>query len=238
MLDRVAPRIASLARASLGAIFADADDIARAESRLAEAHASTDGLAQSVRIVELCRGHLDLARARAAGAAGDAIGASEHRAAARRRLEAGTERELSQFDVRFARRNLNRAFAAEPALARGLGAGEFAADLLVIEPTGAWFRAPNGKRVELAHRPPLRQLLVELYEQRRAHAGEPVGSDVLIRRAWPSEAGRNPVTTNRLRVALFSLRKLGLGRCILSVPSGYLLDPAVPVQSPEPAATT
>jgi len=96
-----------------------------------------------------------------------------------------------------------------------------------IATSGAWLRQPGGECVELAHRPTLRRLLRRLAIERIERPGRPVGADVLIREAWPDERILQRAASSRLRVALSTLRKMGLGAALQRRPDGYLIHPAL-----------
>ncbi len=171
--------------------------------------------------IELLAGHLDLARA--AACEGDPLAASAHRSSARRRLERAPE--AAQSDVRIARRLLEAALGVA-ALVRPrpdrLAPGS--EDVLIVERTGAWFRAPRGAPVDVARRTPLRTLLGALLTARLERPGRPVATTELMRLAW-SDTKDLPVLQNRLRVAIATLRKLGLASSLFTQAGGYLLDP-------------
>jgi hypothetical protein len=101
--------------------------------------------------------------------------------------------------------------------------------VFVLGAGGAWFRPPNAERVDLTKRKQLRRLLGELVRYRRSDPGSPVSTSTLVSVGWPDEKLGHDDATNRLRVALSTLRKLGLGEIVKTRAGGYLLDPSVPL---------
>ncbi len=114
------------------------------------------------------------------------------------------------------------------AVARGEGrtAAEADPDDLVIGEGGAWFRAPGGERVSLHNRRPMRLLLRFLARQRLDHPGEGQPWDALLAAGWPGERVIPEAGAHRVRVAIATLRKLGLRDAIRTDEVGYLIDPA------------
>jgi len=103
---------------------------------------------------------------------------------------------------------------------------------LVVAFDGGWFRTPaeadSPTLVNLRARRKLQPVLAELAASRRRAPGTPVDSDQLIAVAWPGERMVERSAAKRLRVAISTLRSLGLGDRVLFEDGGYLLDPAVP----------
>lgn len=132
-------------------------------------------------------------------------------AARRARSEAQPYADTSD-DVRFALRLLQRAIPAEQ-LSIGAGSG--------------WFQVPGCAVVTLSTRPTLARLLDALVEARLARPGEPVDAETLFAAGWPDERAQPLSARNRLRVALTTLRNLGLRGVLMFRESGHLLDPAV-----------
>jgi tetratricopeptide (TPR) repeat protein len=114
-----------------------------------------------------------------------------------------------------------------PAPAQGPDATP-ADDALLLGAAGAWFRAPGGARVSLARRHSLALLLDRLAVERLARPGAPLPSEALQSAAWPGEKILHAAGAHRVRVAVATLRKLGLREHLLTTPEGYMLDPAVP----------
>jgi len=100
-------------------------------------------------------------------------------------------------------------------------------DALVIGGGGRWFRPPNGERVGLERRLSLALLLDHL-------ATSPKGSvfraNDLFAVAWPGQRAITSAAAHRVRVAIATLRKLGLREAIITTPDGgYGLSPTIEV---------
>ncbi|MCB9600673.1 MAG: AAA family ATPase [Sandaracinus sp.] len=89
---------------------------------------------------------------------------------------------------------------------------------------------PDGTHVELANRLVLWRLVAALLVLRETSPGEPLSIEAAIDAGWPGERMTGDSGTNRLKVALSTLRKLGLRELLVRHDSGgYLLDPNVPI---------
>jgi hypothetical protein len=156
--------------------------------------------------VRLLRAYLDVLAGRAT--AGDA------------RIKAARPLAAHRTDVRFCVRIVDRAL--RPRAPEGLRIG----------PEGRWFEASDvgrGGRADLAGRDALRAILLCLAAAHAERPGEPVTSAELLARGWPGERVLPRAGANRVRVALSTLRKLGLRTSLIGRPDGWLLDPALPV---------
>ncbi len=101
---------------------------------------------------------------------------------------------------------------------------------LALFEEGARFKVPGGSSpIDLSRRIPLRRILFALATLRVASPGEPLSMDEIVRAGWPGERIGSDAAANRVRVALATLRKLGLRDAIITVQGGYLLDPATAV---------
>lgn len=100
---------------------------------------------------------------------------------------------------------------------------------LVIARDGAWFEAPSGSRVALERRGVLRRTMLVLATQRLDRPGVPIASCDLVASAWEGEQMLPWAAQNRLRVAIATLRKLGLAEVIKTTRDGYAIDAAIPV---------
>lgn len=89
------------------------------------------------------------------------------------------------------------------------------------------FRIVPGEEVSLVKRPTLARVLWALAEGWEDEDGEVLSAEVLFARAWPEERASAKAAQNRVRVALASLRKLGLRDVIQTVSGGYRFDPEV-----------
>lgn len=131
-------------------------------------------------------------------------------------------------DVRFALRMLRRALDA----AEGLRARP----LLRVAHDASWFDTEDGGRVELGKRPSIRRVLAELVRHRRSAPGEGLGVDAMMRAAWPGERVLPSAASTPVRVAVSTLRRLGLRSLLVTREDGYLIDPAVRVELAAPHA--
>jgi hypothetical protein len=130
-------------------------------------------------------------------------------------LEVAARLAASSDDVRFAARMLRRALPKEA---------------LVVAERGVWFSTEGGDRVDLSTRTTLARLLDALVRERLAAPGEPIAWDALLAAGWPGERVQPGAAQNRVRVALTSLRNLGLRTVLLTKPGGHCLDPAVRIE--------
>jgi hypothetical protein len=88
-------------------------------------------------------------------------------------------------------------------------------------------RLPGGSVVDLRHRVPLRRIVSALVRHLRAAPGTPVNARELVAAGWPGERLLPCAATNRLYVALATLRSLGMRGCLRRGRGGWLLDPAL-----------
>jgi len=103
------------------------------------------------------------------------------------------------------------------------------ADALAIGPAGRWFRMPRGEVVSLERRRPLALLLDSLAQARTEGSNEPLGWDALQQAGWPGERIMASAGAHRVRVAISTLRKLGLRDALETTPEGYRLTTGVQV---------
>lgn len=187
--------------------------------------------------VDLDRGFLDVAVARAAKAANDDAAVEEHIASARERIaqasradSGGDELAWTQKsdDIRTAARILERELSnlAE----RDSAAPKSRRPALVVGPDGRWIHPPQGDPADLRRRKALRLLLVAFVEHHHNSPGAGLSLDALLAAGWPGERVVPSAGANRVYVALTTLRKLGLRGVLLSQDDGYLLDPALPIE--------
>lgn len=94
---------------------------------------------------------------------------------------------------------------------------------------GAFCLPDTSTFVDLSRRAPLKRILLALAQLRVESPGEALATDDVIRAGWPGERIGAVAAANRVRVALATLRKLGLRDRIVTGEGGYLLDPAIPV---------
>jgi hypothetical protein len=95
---------------------------------------------------------------------------------------------------------------------------------------GAWFTPPSAREpVDLSRRPSLARVLGLLATRRHDHPLEPVSIDEIVRAGWPGEKIVADAALNRARVALATLRKLGLREVLVHGEGGYWLGAEVGV---------
>jgi predicted ATPase len=118
-------------------------------------------------------------------------------------------------------------FALRVARATGRGTDPAKLEPLEVAPGGERFRMPGGSTVDLSSRAPLRRILLALAALRIDAPGEPMSLDDIVAAAWPGERIGSRAAQNRVRVALATLRKVGLRGAIVTGRGGYLIDPAL-----------
>lgn len=145
-----------------------------------------------------------------AAALGDAVLASTSRSA-----------RTSSFDVRLALRAIER-FSNPRSSSRDAVALEVRAD-------GSELTFDAGPQ-SLARYRRLRRLLIKLVETRLASPATPLAWDALFAVGWPGERIHVEAARNRVKVAISSLRAMGLRDVLLHDGTGYLIDPALRVR--------
>lgn len=108
-------------------------------------------------------------------------------------------------------------------------ANEGSGDVLRIGEGGAWFRAGEGARVELARRKPLRRILDRLADEHARQPGAALAWDALMEAGWPGEKMRAEAGAHRVRVAISTLRKMGLREALRTDEQGYSIGAEVKV---------
>ncbi|MCU0672055.1 MAG: AAA family ATPase [Myxococcota bacterium] len=197
-------RLLALASGLAGALEAQRGRVAAAKEAFEESDRALTRVddAGVARSVELHRAHLSLAKG------------SDEALALLRALE-GSEPMASSDDLRLAARLLRRR----------IGHGS----LRVTDEARALV-LPDGTHVELGSRLVLWRLVSALVALRERAPGEPLAIDAAIEAGWPGERMTGDSANNRLKVALSTLRKLGLRELLVRHESGgYLLDPNVPI---------
>lgn len=133
-------------------------------------------------------------------------------------------------ETRVGLRLFRRAVACRMQRAAELGVElDQAESSLEVGPEVQWVRPPRGQRIELGRRHVLRRLVGCLLEGRQRRVGEPVTIEEAVEAAWPGEKIAWRAGQNRVRVAIASLRRMGLRGVLLTRGDGYLLDPDVPL---------
>jgi hypothetical protein len=194
--------------AYLSGIVAVEGDLELASEQLASADEVTEGAGDvgAIAAIEVCRGLLDIAR-------DDAV-------AARARLAAVGDDPPQK--VRAAVRILERALAGDITVEGG------ADEILEVGPDATWFRAPNADTVDLARRHNLRRVLGALVAHHREAGLDTAG---LFAAGWPGERISREAASNRVRVAVATLRRLGLRPYLLTRSDGYVLAPQLTIRT-------
>jgi hypothetical protein len=112
----------------------------------------------------------------------------------------------------------------------------FADEPIIVGRAAEWFCC-RGDRVSLARRQPTRRVLAALAVSRLDRPGQPVSRHDLLAAGWPGERVLPGAGANRVRVAIATLRKLGLAGAIVSLDHGYLLDPHIPLRAADEEAS-
>jgi len=206
------PRYEVLIAGCLAAAAADAGERAGAQEWLARARSAVAACASERALQSTLGVH------EAHVALHDADGETRRALIERARCLASDH---SNDDVRFAQRLLlaqTRREARPPATA-----------LSILDEGGRFLVPGAASAVDLSRRTPLRRILFALAIVRVEAPGEPLSMDEMVRAGWPGERIGSAAAANRVRVALATLRKLGLREAIVTGQGGYLLDPAMAV---------
>jgi predicted ATPase/predicted negative regulator of RcsB-dependent stress response len=184
-------------------------------------HAENDLALAARRIAEVGDAALDtvLAAHRAivelASSARDASTAARALEGARAAITRAESVAARSDDVRFALRMLRRALPA---------------DGLEVALDASWFVVPGRPRVELASRPTLSRVLDALVIARLESPGSALSWDTLLAAGWPGEKVLPQAAQNRVRVALSTLRTLGLRTALVTEKGGHRLDERLPTR--------
>lgn len=101
-------------------------------------------------------------------------------------------------------------------------------DALLVGPASTWFRLPGGERVGLERRASLARILDRLVQERIDRPGAPLSAIAVLAAGWPDERVLPSAGAHRVRVAIATLRKMGLRDVLVTSPEGYLLSHDVP----------
>jgi len=213
--------LASSVLTVLGGLLAARAEIDEARAMLDRAESALAHFAEWLPVVAVYRGHVELALARRCEARDDAAGATEHRAAAARRLAEGATQAKSHEDLRTALRLLRRALDDSRANSDAS---------VLVGPAAEWFRLREGEKVDLRRQPRLQRLMHALVQAHVNAPGKALTIEELIRQAWPGERMLPRAAKSRVQVAISTLRRLGLRDLLVSEPAGYLLDPKARVR--------
>jgi hypothetical protein len=143
------------------------------------------------------------------------------------RLAASGSIDPTTFEPRLAWDRRLRAIVAALADKRARAAAP--ADAWVVGDEGRVCRAPTGELVDLERRRPLARIVHHLAVARRERPGRALSNDELLAAGWPGERVLAAAGAHRVRVALSTLRKLGLRELLQTTDDGYCFDPRVAV---------
>lgn len=202
-------RLEGIFLAARAVLLAERGQRGHAENDLALAARRLDEVGDPALSVALTLHWATVALASAARGHGDLAAASAEARALIERVAPEVER---SDDARFALRMLRRALPAD-ALEVGEGA--------------LWFRVPGREAVSLTSRPTLARVLEALVLARLSRPGAPLAWDELLAAGWPEEKVLPAAAQNRVRVALSTLRTLGLRSLLVTENGGHRLDERV-----------
>jgi predicted ATPase len=227
-----AHRQAAALFAAWGALEAQHSERAAAEAHFAQARRTAERCdSPTVRLfLELHEASLRLRRAHDAaspeGLAHERTRWNTRRAALVGRGEGADDAEREtvacSIDVRFALRMLAQAIART--------GDEASPNALVVGEGAAWFQLRGAPKVDLVRRGPLRRLLDHLVVAHANARGEAVAPASLVEAAWPGEKLLAEAAATRLRVAVATLRKMGLKELLRTGTGGYFLAPDATVE--------
>ncbi len=103
------------------------------------------------------------------------------------------------------------------------------AHALAVGGGGRWFRMPGDAVVSLERRRPLALLLDRLATERCSSSEAALAWDTLQEAGWPGERILAEAGAHRVRVAISTLRKLGLREALETTPEGYRLSSSLVV---------
>lgn len=101
---------------------------------------------------------------------------------------------------------------------------------LTVHPEGRSFRVDDRTAVDLSRRRALPRLLTRLARHHIGGANHGLGWPALVEAGWPGEVILADAAWSRLRTSIRTLRKLGLEGVLITIGSGYLLDPECDVR--------
>jgi hypothetical protein len=222
------------AEAGLGVVCALEGALDDARAHFDRARASASPGPRGIDLVDLLRGHLDVAEARAHFDGGDTDAMNERlRTASARLREATTGGNLRFRERRLAVASLNRAIddAASwgaPSRPTGDDTSSDRADttpVLFVFLSRRSMTTPEGRQVELEKHPALWRIIAFLVEVHTRTPGQAVAVAELVSAGWPDERVRPEPGARRVYTALSTLRRRGLRAWIVKREDGYCLEP-------------
>jgi predicted ATPase len=215
------------AAARTGSLDEAARLFAEAEELLSRAGRPTDVL-----VVAILRQEIDLALARSAESTGDATAAGARRAAVRAWLAEAVANASSSLpdEVRFALRVVRAGLEPGAAVANAPQSADDRMVAWTVDPEGRALWAPGGDRVDLRRRGPLHRIVRALVDARLHSPGAGLSTERLVQAGWPGQRMAVESGANRVRVAMSTLRRMGLRELLVTRDDGYLLDPQITVK--------
>lgn len=216
----IAHRHATLALAASAALEAQDGDLVRARSLLTLAKRSASRATN--RIVDvgvaLHAASVEIAGSDDASRAGVVAAWQRKLELCVREGEPWAEVIATSFDARFAFRMAKRA------VERFASASTVTVSRLRVAKDGRWFEIGDSPRVELARRGALRRILVVLAEHHEVNRDHGLKQTQLVAAGWPGERVLVDAAATRVRVAIATLRQLGLRSTLLTRDDGYVID--------------
>lgn len=111
--------------------------------------------------------------------------------------------------------------------------------MLLLQRDIRWFMMPDGQVVDCGRHKLLRRLLYTLASARLHRPGQCLARGELVAAGWPGERILPRAAANRMHVALFRLRRMGLGDWLEHVADGWRISPSLEIQvsdAPAPPA--
>lgn len=209
-----------------GALESAALRIAASYEAVREEPRARDFVAGWLAVIDMRRGEFESARRRREMMSSldesDPLSLAAHRLAILSAGDVPTTGGASSHEVRLVER-----------VARGLlndaGTERTATTPMLIAASGDWFTSPTGSRGDLRNKRALRAILLRLVEGRLLSPTVPVPRDALVEVGWPGEQILEEAARNRVKTAISSLRKQGIGVALRHEGGGYLIDAGVPV---------
>jgi tetratricopeptide (TPR) repeat protein len=221
--------VEGLALAWKGRLAADADEIDESEACLAAAGALLDAIGDDVRgmVVDLCRGHLELARARALDATDPGRAEMLRDAVGEQLARVSEGGQNVAWDVRAAAERL--ACAAE---ARGPLAPPSTEEPIVrVAVDGKWFWDSAGHPTDLTRHGALCRVLEALARQHRDAPGTPLSVDDVFSAGWPGQRAHPRSAASRVYTAISTLRRMGLKEVLIRHHDGYVLKRSAHIET-------
>ena len=223
------------AEAGLGVICAHEGKLEESRAHFERARTSTSPGPRGIELVELVRGHLDVAEARAAFDRGDTSAMAEGLVAARGRLDEVTalasEGTLRFRERRLAVASLTRVIEEASTWSTPLRRSDdpppaptFDGDaVLAVFPARRSIVTPEGTPMDLERHPALWRLVECFVDAHERSPGQSVAVDQLVAAGWPDERVRSDAGARRVYTALSTLRRRGLRAWIVKREDGYAL---------------